>query len=118
MASVSDTAGNAYLAGRRAHGDRRCATQSVYYAKNIAAAPAGERRDGHLHLARELPRHPHRQYSGVHLTDPVDVTAAATGTGATSSTPALLTTNPYDLLVAANLVQTWTRAPAPGSRSG
>ena len=44
----------------------------------------------------------------------MDATAAATGTSATSSTPALPTSQPDDLLVAGNLVQTLTTGPGAG----
>ena len=41
VASVSDKAGNAYVLAVGPTAIAGVATQSVYYAKNIAAAPAG-----------------------------------------------------------------------------
>ena len=48
------------------------------------------------------------EYGGVDATAPLDVVASGQGTGITSSTPAVTTTNAVDLLVAANLVSTGT----------
>lgn len=114
VASVSDTAGNAYLLAVGPTAIAGIATQSVYYAKNIAAAPAGNVVTVTYTSPANYPDIRIAQYSGIHLTDPVDATAAATGTSATSSTPALLTTSPNDLLVAGNLVQTLTTGPGAG----
>jgi hypothetical protein len=44
----------------------------------------------------------------------VDVTASGTGSTATSSTPAVVTTNASDLLLAANTVATWTTGAGAG----
>ncbi len=59
------------------------------------------------------------EYSGIDTVSPVDVTAAATGSSATSSTAAVTTTNANDLLFAANMVATSHDArPARDSRVG
>ena len=50
------------------------------------------------------------EYQGLATSTPVDVVAAAQGSSATSSSGAVSTTNPNDLLVGANLVQTGTTA--------
>jgi hypothetical protein len=47
----------------------------------------------------------------------VDVTAAATGSNTTSSTPAVVTTHASDLLFAANTVATWTTGAGTGWRN-
>ena len=57
------------------------------------------------------------EYSGIDTVSPVDVTAAATGSNATSSTAAVTTTNANDLLFAANMVVTFTTAPGAGFTS-
>jgi chitodextrinase len=94
------------------------ASQTIYYAKNITAAPAGGNTvtvtfNGPVPFAdiRIL------EYGGVDITSPVDVTAAAIGNSATSSTPAVTTTNANDLLFAANVVATLTAAPGGGFTS-
>jgi hypothetical protein len=53
------------------------------------------------------------EYSGVDPVSPVDVSAAATGNSATSTSGAVITKNATDLLVGANLV--WTSTAGPGS---
>ena len=50
------------------------------------------------------------EYSGIDPTNPVDVVAAAQGTGTLSNSGSVTTTNANDLLVGANLV--------PETRSG
>ena len=57
------------------------------------------------------------EYSGLDRINPVDVVKTATGTNATSNSGAVTTTNANDLLFAANLVQTSTRAAGTGFTS-
>jgi hypothetical protein len=110
--SVVDTAGNTY---RRAVGPTvwsGAATQSIYYAANIAAAsantntvtvsfsPAAQHAD--IRIA---------EYSGIATVNPLDVTAAAQGSGTSSSSGSVTTTNANDLLVGANIVQKVTSGP-------
>src|SRR5262249_16160481 len=54
------------------------------------------------------------EYNGADLVTPVDVTSAGTGTGTTSATPAVTTTNASDLLFAANTVATLNSGPGAG----
>ena len=90
-------------------------SQTIYYAKNITAAPAGGNTvtvsfDGPAFYPdiRIL------EYSGVDVNAPVDITAVGTGNGATSSTPAVTTANAADLLFAANVVSTVNTAAGTG----
>ena len=54
------------------------------------------------------------EYSGLDQVNPVDVTAAAIGTNATSNSGAATTTNANDLIVGANIVYTSTTGPGTG----
>ena len=89
-------------------------SQSVYYAKNIAASLAGANTVTlSFNAAVASPGIRILEYSGIDPLNPLDVSAAATGNSSTSASGALLTTNPMDLLVGANVV--WTGTTAPGS---
>jgi len=57
------------------------------------------------------------RYSGVDPTNPVDVVAAAQGTGTVSNSGSVTTGNANDLLVGANLVQQITTSPGIGYTS-
>jgi RHS repeat-associated protein len=106
VTSVTDSAGNTYaLAVGPTAGSSE--TQSIYYAKDIleagenvvsvvfASAPSG----ANLRVA---------EYSGLDLNSPLDVTAAAIGTGSaqneTASSGNATTTNANDLVVGASAV--------------
>ena len=98
VASVTDTAGNVYaLAVGRTVNTAGGLSQAIYYASNIAAAPAGANVvtvtfDG----AAASPDIRILEYSGADVAAPVDVTAAATGNSATSSTAAVTITQAND----------------------
>src|SRR5262249_32160614 len=51
------------------------------------------------------------EYAGADITNPVDVTAAASGSSTTSNSGAATTTNANDLIFGANIVQTGTTGP-------
>ena len=57
------------------------------------------------------------EYSGVDPSNPVDVVAAAQGTGTTSNSGSVTTGNANDLLIGANLVQQTTTGPGSGYTS-
>jgi galactose oxidase-like protein len=112
--SVTDSKGNGYQSavGPTAFSGL---TQSIYYAKNIAAAAAGANTvTVSFSAAAAFPDVRILEYAGLDTASPLDVTAVGTGTSSTSSTPAALTTNATDLLFAANTVSTWTTAPGSG----
>ena len=116
--SVTDSKGNVYT---RAVGPTAVTgrlSQSIYYAKNIAAAT------GNANIVTVQFNVPAQyvdirilEYSGLDPADPVDVTAVGTGSNATSSTAAVATTNANNLLFAANMVVTLTSAPGAGFTS-
>ena len=117
VASVTDTKGNTYTLAVGPTAISGVASQSIYYAKNIAAAAAGNAVTVTFSAAAKYPDIRIAEYSGLDPVNPVDVTAAATGNSATGSSGAATTTNANDLLVGANLVQTATTAAGSGFTS-
>jgi IPT/TIG domain/Fibronectin type III domain len=118
ISTVTDKSGNTYT---RAVGPTifsGFATQSIYYAKNIVAAAAGTNIvTVTFSTAASFPDIRILEYKGADPSNPVDVTAAATGTSATSNSGAVTTTNATDLIFGANLVQTTTSGPGTGFTS-
>ena len=116
ISSVTDSKGNLYLlaSGPTVLTGSAALTQSVYYAKNIGAALAGANVVTlSFNAAVASPDIRILEYSGIDPVNALDVSAAATGNSSTSTSGAVLTTNPMDLLVGANVV--WTSTTAPGS---
>src|SRR6202167_5434243 len=95
------------------------ATQSIYYAKNIVAAPAGANNIVTVTFSTAAINPDIRilEYKGADPNNPVDVTAASSGSGVTSSSGTVATTNATDLLFGANQVQTVTTGPGSGFTS-
>jgi len=109
VSSVTDTKGNVYTLAVGPTVQAGVATQSIYYAKNIAASAAGTNVvKVQFSVAANFPDIRILEYSGIDPTAPLDVTAASSGSSATASSGAVSTTNPNDLLVGANVVQTGT----------
>src|SRR3989475_12715210 len=115
VASVTDTKGNAYqlAAGPRQFPGQ--VPQSTYYPRTTAAAAASANT---VSVSFTVPAVfadvRTLEYSGLDPASPVEVAASATGSAATSSTPAVANTSASDLLVAANTVTTWTTDPGAG----
>ncbi len=109
VSAVADTIGNVYT---RAVGPTvifGVESQSIYYAKKIAAAGAGANSvTVTFSSAAAYPDIRILEYSGADPGNPVDVTAAASGNSATSSSGSATTTDATDLIFGANLVQTET----------
>src|SRR5205814_7952204 len=115
LVSVTDSKGNPYQRAVGPTTQAGLATQSIYYATGIAAAAAntnavtvtftGPATYADIRAA---------EYSGVDPANPVDVTAAAQGSGTMSNSGSAVTTNGNDLLVGANVVQTVTSAAGAG----
>ena len=118
VTSVTDSVGNTYS---RAVGPTVISgveSQSVYCAKNITAAAAGTNTvTVTFSSPAAYPDIRILEYAGADPANPVDVTAAASGSSATSNSGAVTTTNPTDLLFAANIVQTVTTGPGSGFTS-
>ncbi len=113
LTGVVDSRGNAYqlAVGPTVTGNR---AQSIYYAKNIVAAPAGTVVTATFNAAAQWVDVRVLEYSGIDTISPLDVAVGATGTNNSSSTPAVTTTSARDLLVAGNNVATWTTAAGAG----
>lgn len=115
VSSVTDSSGNSYTLAVGPTTASGYGQQSIYYAKNIAAAGAGANTVTVVYnSAASTPDIRIAEYSGADPSNPVDVTAAATGTNATTSSGAALTSNATDLLFAANRVLTLTTGPGAG----
>jgi chitodextrinase len=120
VVSVVDSKNNVYLpaVGPTANAAGGGLTQTIYYAKNIATAAAGTNTVTVTFTgATYYPDIRILEYSGVDSTTPVDITAFGSGSSATSSTVATTTTNPNDMLFAANMVFTVTKAAGTGFTS-
>jgi hypothetical protein len=116
VSSVTDSKGNVYqlAVGPTVQTGVNPASQSIYYAKKILAATAGTNTvTVNFSAAANYPDIRILEYSGVDPTNPVDVSASATGNSATSSSGSVTTKNSMDLLVGANIV--WTLTTGPGS---
>jgi fibronectin type 3 domain-containing protein len=116
--SVVDKSGNTYTLAVGPTVLSGFASQSIYYAKNIAAASAGANSvTVTFSAAAAYPDIRILEYSGADRNNPVDVVAGTSGTGVTSSSGSATTTNPTDLLFGANLVQNLTTGPGAGFTS-
>jgi hypothetical protein len=118
VSAVTDTAGNGYTLAVGPTTISGISSQSIYYAKNIAAAAAGANTVTiTFSTAAQYPDIRILEYSGADQVNPVDVTAASSANSGTSSSGAVPTTSPIDLLFGANLVQSLTTGPGSGFTS-
>ncbi|HEY1221700.1 MAG TPA: IPT/TIG domain-containing protein [Bryobacteraceae bacterium] len=115
ISAVTDLRGNTYALAVGPTAQSGYASQSIYYAKNIASAAAGANTvTVTFASAATNPDIRILEYSGADPNNPVDVTATNSGNSATSSSVAATTTNATDLIFGANLVQTTTTGPGSG----
>ena len=118
VSAVTDTRGNIYTLAVGPTVVSGFASQSIYYAKNIAAAAAGaDTVTVTFSSAAVFPDIRILEYNGADPGNPVDITAAGSGNSATSSSGTVATTNATDLLFGANIVQTLTSGPGSGYTS-
>jgi fibronectin type 3 domain-containing protein len=116
--TVTDRSGNTYTRAVGPTVISGVATQSIYYAKNIAGAAAGANIvTVTFSTAAAYADIRIAEYAGIDTLNPVDVTAAGSGNSTTSSSGAATTTYASDLLVGANLVQTGTTGSGTGFTS-
>jgi hypothetical protein len=109
--SVTDSKGNAYTRAIGPTVFTGFATQSIYYAANIAAATAGANIvTVTFSVAAPFPDIRIAEYRGIATSNPVDGAVAAQGSNTSTSSGPLATTNANDLLIGANIVQTGTTA--------
>ena len=110
--SVSDTAGNAYSLAIGPTSVAGLLGQSIYYAENIASAPANAV-TVQFDLATMYPDIRILEYSGIQTQNSLDVTSSGTGTsGPTAVAPIAMSA--VDLLVGANIVLTTTSGAGSG----
>ena len=113
--SVTDSKGNTYSLAVGPTSISGTLSQSIYYARNIAAAAAGANSvTVTFSTAAVYPDIRIVEYIGADPNTPVDVTAANSGNSANSSSGSATTTNPTDLLFGANIVTTTTTGPGTG----
>ncbi len=118
VSSVVDSKGNVYSLAVGPTVQSGVATQAIYYAKNISAAAAnGNTITVTFSVAANYPDIRIAEYSGLDAVNPLDVSVGAQGSSATSNSGSVATTNANDLLVGANLVQTWTTGAGTGYTS-
>jgi hypothetical protein len=116
ISSVTDSSGNVYTPAATPITLSGTGTQAIYYAKNIAAAATNTMTVTFNHSV-SFPDMRIVEYAGASITAPIDVTASNTGTGSTSSSGPLTTSNAKDMLFAANYVATSTISPGAGFTS-
>jgi len=115
VTSVMDTKGNTYNPAVGPTVQSGVQSQIIYVAKNIAAAAAGaDTVTVKFSAAVPYPDVRVLEYSGLDPVSPVDVTAGASGTSATSSSGSVTTTSSYDLIFSANYVTTSTNTAGNG----
>jgi fibronectin type 3 domain-containing protein len=113
--SVVDSKGNAYTRAVGPTVQAGTATQSIYYASGIVAAAAnGNAVTVTFAPAAVYPDIRIAEYKGLDAVNPVDIVAAATGSGTSSNSGAKTTTATNALLVGASLVQTHNTAAGSG----
>ncbi len=100
VSSITDTKGNTYI---RAVGPTAgsALTQSIYYAKSIAGGT-----NTVTVVFNQTAAYPDvrvLEYSGADTTNPLDVTAAATGTGTTANSGSATTTSASELVFGAGM---------------
>jgi IPT/TIG domain/Fibronectin type III domain/Abnormal spindle-like microcephaly-assoc'd, ASPM-SPD-2-Hydin len=114
VSAVTDTSGNSYTLAVGPTVIGGLESQSIYYANNIAAG--ANMITVKFSTAASYPDIRILEYSGADQVNPVDVTSANSGNSSTSSS-VVSTTNPSDLLFAANTVQGTTAGPGTGFTS-
>jgi hypothetical protein len=115
ISSVTDSEGNPYTLAVGPTNLGGALSQSIYYAKNIAAAAAGANGVKVTFTAAAVyPDIRVLEYSGLNSLNPLDVAVGASGNSATSSSGSVTTTSATDLLVGANTVQSHTAGAGPG----
>jgi hypothetical protein len=98
ISSVTDTVGNTYVLAAPLTRGQGNLSQAIYYAKNIAAAPAGNTvkvtfSGGRLGLDVRI-----TEYSGLDPNNPVDVTSSSSGSSNSATSGSVTTTAANTLL--------------------
>jgi fibronectin type 3 domain-containing protein len=114
VSGVTDSSGNTYSLAVGPTVQSGYATQSIYYAPNIAPAAAGANTVTVTFASATSPDIRILEYSGADPNNPVDVTAANSGNSAASDSGSATTTNATDLIFGANLGQAASIGPGAG----
>jgi hypothetical protein len=115
VSSVSDSKGNPYQLAVGPTALSGAVSQSIYYARNIAPASAnGNTVTVTFTSPAQYPDVRILEYGGLDPNNPVDSTAASTGSSSMSSSGSAATANPTTLLFSANTVFTSTNGPGSG----
>ena len=115
VSKVTDSSGNSYALAIGPTVNPGTASQSIYYARDIASAAAGTNSvTVTFSAATPYPDVRVLEYKGADLNTPVDVTAGSSGSSATSSSGSATTTNASDLIFGANYISTLTTGPGSG----
>jgi hypothetical protein len=115
IASVTDASGNVYELAIGPTQLSGTASLSIYYAKNIVAAPAGANTvTVRFSTAAAFPGVKILEYSGIDPLNPLDMVVGATGNSTTSDSGPLTTTSALDLLLGASYVQMTATGPGSG----
>ncbi len=115
VSSISDSKGNSYVSAVGPTTNAGNATQTLYYAKNIASAAAGSNTVTVTFSGTvAYPSVRILEYSGLDTSNPLDVGVGASGTGTTQNSGSLTTTTANDVLVASNYVDDSTTASGSG----
>ena len=118
ITSVTDTKNNVYTAAIGPTRQSGVQSQSIYVAKNVAAAAAGANTVTVVFSAAvPWPDVRALAYRGLDTVSPVETAVAATGTGTTTSSGTLTTTNANDLLFGATYVTSSTKTAGTGYTS-
>jgi hypothetical protein len=118
VSSVTDSKGNVYALAVGPTLNPGSLSQSVYFAKNIIGGAANTNTvTVRFTVSAQYADIRILEYSGLDPVNPVDVTAAAIGTSATSSSGSAVTTNANDLIFGANMVSTANAAAGAGFTS-
>jgi hypothetical protein len=112
--TISDSAGNAYTLAAGPTVLSGFLSQSIYYAKNIAASSAGNVVTVKFTGSAAFPDVRILEYAGIDTSIAVDRVAAASGSTSVSDSGALQTSNANDLLVSGNMVYTASVTPGTG----
>jgi uncharacterized membrane protein len=115
VSTVTDKSGNVYTRAVGPTVVTGSLSQSIYHAKNIAAATAGANAvTVTFSTAATYPDIRILEYRGADTNNPVDVVGVGSGVSKTSSSSAVTTTNATDLIFGANTVSTLTTRAGSG----
>jgi len=109
--SITDTQGNTYTQAISTT-NSGFGTQTIYYAKNIAAATANQNTvTVTFSSAANAPDVRIAEYQGLDRTNSIDLTSGGQGNGDYTDSGGIITTNNYDLLVGASYTGAADSAP-------